>query len=44
MKTMIVIFFATAALALFADKVLNEHRMTKMYERQAIALEKMANE
>jgi hypothetical protein len=43
MKTMIAVTLALAALMLGLDKVRNEHRMTEMYERQAVALERIAN-
>jgi hypothetical protein len=42
MKTMIAVTLALAALMLGLDKVRNEHRMTEMYERQAVALERAA--
>jgi hypothetical protein len=42
MRTMIITTFGLAALLLGLDKVRNEHRMTEMYERQAVALEKIA--
>jgi hypothetical protein len=43
MKTMIAVTLALAALMLGLDKVRNEHRMTEMYERQAVALESIAD-
>lgn len=35
-------YILIAALILGIDKVLNEHKMTKAYERQAVALERLA--
>lgn len=41
MKTLSLSAFALAFLALAVDKIHNEHRMTAMYERQAVALERI---
>jgi Arc/MetJ family transcription regulator len=43
MRLALIGFFGLAALALGLDKVKNEHRMTEMYERQAVALEALAS-
>jgi hypothetical protein len=43
MKTMAIVTMGLAALLLGLDKVRNEHRMTEMYERQAVALERIAD-
>lgn len=42
MRTALLAVLGAAALLLGLDKVRNEHRMTEMYERQAVALEKLA--